>query len=135
MTDLLTRLDVKFHNRVQLMQQSLAHLKERTIDGITELEDDFFDYIERVEETLTERREKFDAAEGVLDIWIAEKRESLKTWLDGREAEKLQEEAQKAQHYAEAAMEVAVGAMDKAEIALARALMAKSYANAAKIKA
>jgi hypothetical protein len=32
-------------------------------------------------------------------------------------------------------MEVAVGAMDKAEIALARALMAKSYANAAKMKA
>lgn len=96
-------------------------------DGITELESDFY-YIDRAEEAITERREKFDEVEGVLDKWIFEKRENLEHWKVGREALKLQEEADKAQHYAGVAMDVAVDAIENAEFVLART---KSYATTA----
>jgi len=128
MSDFLTKLDIKFHNRIGLMQERFKKLKQATKSGVLEVEDDFFDYVDDIEDVLEKGRERIAAASDILEDWVFENREDLEEWQKNRETKKLVKEAEKAQHYAEAAMDVALSALDEAEMALGRALVARSYA-------
>lgn len=129
MTDLLTRMDIKFHTRAKLMQERLKKLKDGTKAGVIHVEDDFFDYVDDIEDALESGRERAAAASDIVEDWVLEKRENIENWHARREAKKLLKEADKTQHYAEAAMDVAMAALDEAEWALARALMTRNYAD------
>lgn len=128
MSDLLTRMDIKFHTRARQMQDRFKKLKEGTKSGIIHAEDDFFDYVDDIEDALESGRERVAAASDIVEDWILEKQETIENWRSHRESKKLLKEADKTQNYAEAAMDVAMAALDEAEWALARALMTRSYA-------
>jgi len=128
MNDLLTRMDIKFHTRSKLMMDRLKKLKEGTKSGIIHAEDNFFDYVDDIEDSLESGRERVAAASDIVEDWVLEKQENLENWRARRETKKLLKEADKTQNYAEAAMDVAMAALDEAEWALARALRTRSYA-------
>jgi len=128
MNDLLTRMDIKFHTRSKLMMDRLKKLKEGTKSGIIHAEDNFFDYVDDIEDSLESGRERDAAASDIVEDWVLEKQENLENWRARRETKKLLKEADKTQNYAEAAMDVAMAALDEAEWALARALRTRSYA-------
>jgi len=128
MNDLLTRMDIKFHTRSKLMMDRLKKLKEGTKSGIIHAEDNFFDYVGDIEDSLESGRERVAAASDIVEDWVLEKQENLENWRARRETKKLLKEADKTQNYAEAAMDVAMAALDEAEWALARALRTRSYA-------
>lgn len=129
MSDLLTRMDIKFHTRARQMQDRFKKLKDGTKSGIIHAEDDFFDYIDDIEDAIESGRERVAAASDVVEDWVLEKQENIENWRSRRESKKLLKEANKTQDYAEAAMDVAMAALDEAEWALARALMTRSYAD------
>lgn len=129
MSDLLTKLDIKFHNRIRVMQDRFAQLKSATKSGALEVEDDFFDYVDDIEDVLESGRERIAAASDIVEDWVIESQENVEKWRARRETKKLMKEADKTQHYAEAAMDVALSALDEAEWALARAMMTRSYAD------
>lgn len=129
MSDLLTRMDIQFHTRARLMQDRLKKLKDGTTSGIIHAEDDFFDYVDDIEDALESGRERVAAASDIVEDWILEKQENIENWRTRRESKQLMKEADKAQSYAEAAMDVAMSALDEAEWALARALRTRSYAD------
>jgi len=131
MSDLLTRMDIKFHNRIHLMQERLKKLKDGSKAGLLHAEDDFFDYVDDIEDVLESGRERIATASDIVEDWVLEKQENIEKWRTRRETKKLLKEADKTQHYAEAAMDVALSALDEAEWALARALMTRSYADSA----
>lgn len=124
MSDLLTRMDIKFHTRAKLMKERLEKLKKGTKSGVIHAEDDFFDYVDDIEDALESGRERVAAASDVVEDWVLEKQENIENWRSRRETKKLLKEADKTQNYAEAAM----AALDEAEWALARALRTRSYA-------
>jgi len=129
MSDLLTRMDIKFHTRTKLMQARFEKLKEGAKTGLVHAEDDFFDYVEDIEDALESGRERVAAASDIIEDWVLEKQENIESWRMRRETKKLHKEADKTQSYAEAAMEIAMTALDEAEWALARALKTRSYAD------
>ena len=129
MTDFLTKMDIKFHNRIRLMQDRFGNLKQATKSGVLEVEDDFFNYVDDIEDVLESGRERIAAASDIVEDWVIESQENVENWRHRRETKKLMKEADKSQHYAEAAMDVALSALDEAELALARALMTRSYAD------
>ncbi len=129
MSDLLTKLDIKFHNRARVMQDRLSRLKTATKSGVLQIEDDFFDYVDEIEDVLESGRERIAAASDIVEDMVFESQEKIDDWRTKRESKKLIKEADKAQRYAEAAMDVALSALDEAELALARALMTRSYAD------
>lgn len=128
MTDLLTKLDIKFHDRVNAMQDRFDQLKRAAKSGFLVLEDDVFDYANDIEGAIEAGRERIDAAKNLIGDMTIESQENIDKWRKNRESKKLMREAEKTQHYAEASMEVAISALDEAEWALARALMTRSYA-------
>lgn len=131
MSDLLTRMDIKFHTRAKLMQDRFQKLKDGTKTGIIHAEDDFFGYVDDIEDALESGRERVAAASDIVEDWILERQDNVEKWRSNRESKKLLKEADKTQKYAEAAMDVAMAALDEAEWALGRALMTRSYADTA----
>jgi len=128
MSDLLTNIDIKFHARARLMQDRLKKLKDGTKTGVIHVEDDFFDYVDDIEDVLESGRERIAAASDIVEDWVLEKQENIENWRSRRDTKKLLSEADKTQHYAEAAMDVAMAALDEAELALARALITRNNA-------
>lgn len=128
MSDFLTKLDIKFHNRARVIQDRFKRLKEATKSGALDVEDGFFDYVEDIEDVLESGRERIAAAGDVFEDLVMESQDNLNSWRKSRETKKLMKEAAKTEHYAEAAMDVALAALDEAEWALARAMMTRSMA-------
>lgn len=130
MTAFLTKMDIKFHTRMNVMQERFARLKKATKSGILDVEDGFFNYVDDIEDVLESGRERVEAASDVVEDWVIESQENVENWRHNREIKKLIKEADKTQHYAEAVVEIALAALDEAEWALARAMMTRSYADA-----
>lgn len=128
MSDFLTKLDIKFHNRARVITERFTSLKKAAKSGALDVEDGFFDYVNDIEDVLENGREHLAAAGDVLEDLVLESQDNLNSWRKGRETNKLMKEAAKTEHYAEAAMDVALAALDEADLALARAMMTRSMA-------
>ena len=128
MSDFLTKLDIKFHNRARVITERFTSLKKAAKSGVLDVEDGFFDYVNDIEDVLENGREHLAAAGDILEDLVLESQDNLNSWRKGRETNKLLKEAAKTEHYAEAAMDVALAALDEADLALARAMMTRSMA-------
>ena len=128
MSDFLTKLDIKFHNRARVITERFTSLKKAAKSGVLDVEDGFFDYVNDIEDVLENGREHLAAAGDILEDLVLESQDNLNSWRKGRETNKLMKEAAKTEHYAEAAMDVALAALDEADLALARAMMTRSMA-------
>ena len=129
MSDLLTRFDITLHDRVQRLRERLSDMRGKADTGAHRLGDEFYEYIDEIEDVLEKGRERVAAASDILEDVVFESKDNIQDWKTRREIKKLRKEAERTQHYAEAALDVAIGALDEAEWALARAFMARSYAD------
>ncbi len=128
MSDLLNRMDIQLHARMKLMRTRLDKLKNGAKAGLEHAEDDFYDYVDDIEDALESGRERVAAASDIVEDWVLETQDNIENWRTRKETKKLAKEADKAHNYAEAAMDVAIASLDEAEWALARALRTRSYA-------
>jgi len=128
MSDLVTRMDIALHDRVQRIQNTIKTLKTSAVSEAHDLEDGFYDKIHEIEDVLKNGRERVSRAAEKIDDMALETLSNVLDWRAEREHKKLEKEAEKSKHYAEAAIDVAIGALDEAEWALSRAFMTKSLA-------
>ncbi len=128
MSDLVTRLDIALHNRMQSFQDTINKFKRKTKDGMHDIEDEFYDKINDIEDVLEDGRERISKASETLDELALETMNNIKDWRKRREVKKLTKEAEKSRHYAEAAVDVALGALNEAEWAITRAYVTKEFA-------
>jgi len=128
MSDLVTRMDIALHNRVQSLQETINKFKRKTTAEVHELEDEFYDKIREIENVLADGRERLSKASNTIDNVALETLNNIQGWRKRREIKKLTKEAEKSRHYAEAAVDVAIGALDEAEWAITRAYVTKEFA-------
>jgi len=128
MSDLVTRMDIALHNRVQSFQDTINKFKRKTKAEVHELEDEFYDKIQDIEDVLEDGRERIAKASETIDDMALETLNNIQVWRKRREIKKLAKEAEKSRHYAEAAVDVAIGALDEAEWAITRAYVTKEFA-------
>lgn len=128
MSDLVTRMDIVLHDRVQNIQEALQKLKRKAKSEAQEFEDEFFDKIHNIEEVLKDGRERVNSATETIDDIALETLDNIKNWRTSRKVKKLEKEAEKSRHYAKAAIDVAIGALDEAEWAITRAYMTREFA-------
>jgi len=131
MSDLLTKLDIQFHNRVNTMQDRFTRLKNAAKSGMLVFEDDVFDAADDLAGALEQGRARMAKASSQIAEMAFETQDKIEDWRAHRETKKLLKEADKTQHYAEAAMDVAIAALDEAELALSHALKTRAFAEAA----